>query len=197
MKDSISKNQGNSRYLKSNLLEGTSWDAALAMLRAGTFPIDLNGINADGWTQVGTALNKANLLTDATASALDLTGDDPTVNDALAELATNYGRCEVVSHVGTGSSPTEGNPQSLTFSFAPKVILVCNEWVHGSSSNYQNTDGFSTMWTDKLTTEYETNRMWGSSGYYGKRSEDGRTVYWYGGTKYNASNREYYFIGLA
>ena len=84
MKDSISKNQGNSRYLKSNLLEGTSWDAALAMLRAGTFPIDLNGINADGWTQVGTALNKANLLTDATASALDLIDDDPTVNDALA-----------------------------------------------------------------------------------------------------------------
>ena len=121
MKDSISKNQGNSRYLKSNLLEGTSWDAALAMLRAGTFPVDLNGINADGWTQVGTALNKANLLTDATAAALDLAGDDPTVNDALAMIGS-HGSCEVVHYVGTGEYGSS-HPCSLTFSFAPSVIL--------------------------------------------------------------------------
>lgn len=195
MKDSISKNQGNSRYLKSNLLEGTSWDAALALLRAGTFPIDLNGINADGWTQVGTALNKANLLTDATASALDLTGDDPTVNDALEELATNYGRCEVVSHVGTGSSGSADSPISLTFTFAPKVVIACNQWL--SSSGYQGDSGLATMWIDKLTTSFESNRMWGLTGNYGKKSEDGKTISWYGGTTYNYSSREYYFIGLA
>lgn len=41
---------------------------------------------ADQATQEGTPLSKANLLTDATASALGLTGD-PTVNDALYKLA--------------------------------------------------------------------------------------------------------------
>ena len=40
---------------------------------------------ADEPTEVGTALNKANLLSDATATALGLSGD-PTVNDALAKL---------------------------------------------------------------------------------------------------------------
>lgn len=40
---------------------------------------------ADEPTEVGTALNKANLLSDATATALGLTGD-PTVNDAFAKL---------------------------------------------------------------------------------------------------------------
>ena len=40
---------------------------------------------ADEPTEVGTALNKASLLSDDTAAALGLSGD-PTVNDALAKL---------------------------------------------------------------------------------------------------------------
>lgn len=40
---------------------------------------------ADEPTEVGTALNKANLLSDETAAALGLTGD-PTVNDAFAKM---------------------------------------------------------------------------------------------------------------
>lgn len=40
---------------------------------------------ADEPTEVGTALNKANLLSDSTATALGLSGD-PTVNDAFAKL---------------------------------------------------------------------------------------------------------------
>lgn len=42
---------------------------------------------ADEPTEQGTALNKANLLTDATATAIGLTSADPTVNEALAKLA--------------------------------------------------------------------------------------------------------------
>lgn len=88
MKDMIPKGTGNSRKLKSSLSTGTTWEQALEMLRAGTFPIDLNGLNADGIQQEGTALNKANLLSDDTASALGLSGD-PTVDDALEKLQTN------------------------------------------------------------------------------------------------------------
>ena len=195
MKDSISKNQGNSRYLKSNLLEGTSWDAALAMLRAGTFPIDLNGINADGWTQVGTALNKANLLTDATASALDLTGDDPTVNDALAELATNYGRCEVVSYAGTGQYGAS-HPSELTFAFAPKAIVYLDQWYYSGSQ--QSEDAMDVALLDFVTETYANNHGFGAMS---QKSADGKTYRWYStasasGQK-NQSGRDYYFIGLA
>ena len=45
---------------------------------------------ADEPTQTGTPLNKASLLSDATAQALDLSGSDPTVNDALASVAARY-----------------------------------------------------------------------------------------------------------
>lgn len=47
---------------------------------------------ADEPTQEGTPLNKASLLSDATAAAVGLTGDNPTVNDALGFLAGNYSR---------------------------------------------------------------------------------------------------------
>lgn len=72
MIDSVLKGTGNSRFLKSAVPTGTSWADALAMLQAGTFPIDFNGINTDGFQQVGTPLNKANLLKDATAAQIGL-----------------------------------------------------------------------------------------------------------------------------
>ena len=72
MIDSVLKGTGNSRFLKSAVPAGTSWADALAMLQAGTFPIDFNGINAEGFQQVGTPLNKANLLKDATAAQIGL-----------------------------------------------------------------------------------------------------------------------------
>lgn len=86
MKDSILKGTGNSRFLKSAIPDGTTWAEALAMLRAGTFPMDLNGINNAGFQQVGTPLNKANLLKDVNALTLGLTGD-PTPDNMFNVLA--------------------------------------------------------------------------------------------------------------
>lgn len=62
---------------------------------AGIFPVDFNGINKDGWTQQGTLLNKANLLSDTVISTLGLsTGPNSTPNDAFNVLA-NIGNVHV------------------------------------------------------------------------------------------------------
>ena len=62
---------------------------------AGIFPVDFNGINKDGWTQLGTLLNKANLLSDTVISTLGLsTGVNSTPNDAFNVLA-NIGNVHV------------------------------------------------------------------------------------------------------
>lgn len=90
MKDFVPKGTGNSRYLKSVsdfLTIYPDYASFAKALIAGTLPVDFNGLNADGVQQTGTALNKANLLTDATAATLGLTGDDVTVNDALKKLS--------------------------------------------------------------------------------------------------------------
>lgn len=88
MKDLTIKGTGNSRYLKSVssfLTLYPTYEAFAQALVGGTLPIDLNGINADGIQQAGTPLTKANLLDDATAEKLGLSGD-PTVSQALAGI---------------------------------------------------------------------------------------------------------------
>lgn len=92
MNDGLIKGTGNSRYLKSVSNFATlypTYASFVEALVAGTLPIDLSGINDEGWTQLGTTLNKANLLSDATAAKL---GDSVTTPDqafaALVETAT-------------------------------------------------------------------------------------------------------------
>lgn len=87
MKNFEAKGTGNSRFLKSAIPEGMTWTEALALLRAGTFPVDFAGFNPEGIVEQGTLLNKANLLQDRTAEALELTQADPTIDDALFALA--------------------------------------------------------------------------------------------------------------
>jgi hypothetical protein len=92
------KGNGNSRYLKTVgealSLYPTYEDFMQAMV-AGIFPVDFNGINKDGWTQLGTHLNKANLLSDTVISTLGLsTGANSTPNDAFNVLA-NIGNVHV------------------------------------------------------------------------------------------------------
>lgn len=71
MQDGIMKGTGNSRYLKSIadfLTQYPTYQEFAAALAAGTLPVDFNGINETGWEQLGTVLNKANLLSDETAA---------------------------------------------------------------------------------------------------------------------------------
>lgn len=89
MQDGIIKGTGNSRYLKSIgnfLTQYPTYQDFVAALVAGTLPIDLNGINETGWDRLGTALNKANLLSDETAAALGLP-NTAVPDDALESIA--------------------------------------------------------------------------------------------------------------
>lgn len=110
MKDTITKGTGNSILIKSVsdfLTQYPTYEDMATALVTGTFPIDLMGLNSDGVEQTGTALNKANLLTDETAAALGLTGS-ATPNEALAQMNTLMNPLPV-SRGGTGAShPARG-----------------------------------------------------------------------------------------
>lgn len=87
---------------------------------------------ADQPTQEGTPLNKATLLKDVTASILDLP-NTAVPDDAFAkikdliDIATNSANSKAQittgSYVGTGTYGAN-NPNSLTFNFAPKIVLI-------------------------------------------------------------------------
>lgn len=85
MIDSVIAGTGNSRFLRTSISANTTWEDALTMLRAGTFPIDLAGINIDGYVTVGTPLNAETLLKEAVITALDL-DENATPSDAWEKL---------------------------------------------------------------------------------------------------------------
>lgn len=113
MQDMIIKGTGNSRYLKSvpNIMTlYPTYEAFTQALAAGIFPIDLNGVNPDGVDTTGTALNKDNLLSDATVQTIGLSKENPTVSDAI-------------SYVGGANGVTTGTASALVLD-GPNFQLV-------------------------------------------------------------------------
>lgn len=121
MIDSVLKGTGNSRFLKSAVPAGTSWADALAMLQAGTFPIDFNGINTEGFQQVGTPLNKANLLKDATAAQIGL--PPSTTPDGMFQALGNTGELHVWRKTVVTKEPIPEVPGSYTLGTAQRILL--------------------------------------------------------------------------
>lgn len=72
MKDLVPKGTGNSRLLRSSIPADITHEELVALLRAGTFPVDFAGLNADGVAVVGSAYNKANVLPDDVCDTLEL-----------------------------------------------------------------------------------------------------------------------------
>ena len=86
MKDTVIKGDGTSRTLKAPASMPETFEEWRSQLLAGNATMDI-GLNSDGCTVVGTAMSKANLLSDTTKAALELSQSDPTVNDALYALS--------------------------------------------------------------------------------------------------------------
>lgn len=114
MKDTIIKGNGKSRIIKAPDDMPATYTEWRDQLIAGNGFLDTQ-VNTDvasanaGLDTLGTALNKANLLTDATATALGLTQTDPTINDALSLLG--------------GVSPA---PLSATYFLAGDIAITSN-----------------------------------------------------------------------
>lgn len=83
-------------------------------------------------TEAGTPLNKANLLTDATATLMGLTTANATVNNALAAVWSLASAAKASADVFAGSRLVEtgtyagrgGTSASLEFSASPMVVVV-------------------------------------------------------------------------
>lgn len=138
MQNMVPLGTGNSRFMKSNIPASTTLQQLIQMLNNGTFPYDVGAVNPAGVSQQGTPLNKATLLQDATAALYGL-GSDAVPSDVfekLAGAAFNTGgsvtdvngnplgvQIATGSYVGTGKYGSS-NPNSLTFEFEPKLVIV-------------------------------------------------------------------------
>ena len=174
-------------------------------------------VRADEPQQEGTPLNKSTLLSDTTKSALELTQSDPTVDDALAKIknlidAANYytdskAQIEAGYYSGTGTYG-ENNPNSLSFDFAPKVLIVfrCSTSTTNANGQFIMADARSNYFiqvTSLMTTNFTAGRGFGAYFNvppYGKKSSDGKTISWYqvAGANYqlNESGIEYGYLAI-
>lgn len=105
MKDTVIKGNGKSRSIKAPTDMPATFEEWRTQLLVGTATLDI-GLNAAGCDVVGTAMSKANLLSDTTKSALELSGSDPTVNDALYALIQKGSPAEVRVIADIGSTVT-------------------------------------------------------------------------------------------
>lgn len=88
MQDRIILGNGKANNIKFNLAGINSWEQFVAANAAGTLQADVTYNNdGTGTSVIGTLLNKANLLTDATAASLGVTSSDPTIEEAFKALA--------------------------------------------------------------------------------------------------------------
>lgn len=100
---------------------------------------------ADNPSNPGTPISKATLLKDATAAMFGL-DNNAVPDDVLVSIKTMLGRqaeaiangtkIETGSYVGTGTFK-EANPNTLTFSFAPKFVIVAADYLK-PYDNYWN-----------------------------------------------------------
>lgn len=88
MQDFVPLGTGNSRSLKSAVPAGTTWEQALAMLRNGTFPIDIGAVNEAGVSQKGTPLNRSTLLSAETEALYPGLPENLVPDDVFAFLST-------------------------------------------------------------------------------------------------------------
>lgn len=150
----------------------------------------------------------------ATENATELTAAEQTA--ITAWLGMN--RTQLASYVGTGTFGAD-NPCSLTFDFAPKVVIYVGRIVSHSNSQvgYEsdafnaNAHFYNVIFCDGLNEEYV--QYCGfferfaklNGGYdeyrYAKKSTDGMTIYWYtslsnADIQLNTAGDTYHFIAI-
>ena len=129
-----------------------------------------------------------------------------TTSNLSSEVANlGYSKIQTGSYVGTGTNG-EDNPCSLTFSYAPKIVLftdvvsISDGTVSASSLVSDPSNNFIIHSLDALTTTYVNSAGYGASTLYGRKSSDGKTIYWYNTTnaarQFNSANYRYYWVAI-
>ena len=158
-------------------------------------------VRADEPTQAGDALNKANLLPDDVAAALELTGN-PQVKDALSKLKTladiGISRAQIVtgSYTGTGAYGAS-NPNVLNLNGAPQIVLIYapNAGSYGKFGFFLVNSSTYIGFVEN-SSYYQFSTSYAAFAWHSPCSVSGNTLSWYNdhdaGSQFN-ENRSLYF----
>lgn len=111
-------------------------------------------------------------------------------------------RVQVVSYVGTGTYGKD-NPCSLTFDFAPKVVMfLVLRLTSGTYVNQTDSNGVLTKIPVATLNDSEWTKCFGNRQYVSaKKSNDSKVIYWFStnsaDTQWNYAGNTYYFLGIS
>lgn len=152
---------------------------------------------ADDPVEVGTPLNKATLLKDATAALFGLTSSAVPDDVFAAIAAQNTAQIDYGSYTGNGQYGS-ANAVTLTFPFEPKLVIVLSEdksfFGPSGSGNIYSTWLMAINGVTKVYVGYYSNTevvvSWGadSISYYATSAS--------AGAQCNELNKKYYYIAL-
>lgn len=137
--------------------------------------------------------------------------------ESLSGLAEALNGAQVVSgsYVGTGTYGADA-PNTLTFSFAPKLVIMLgykdtySSWNPCFGGGETQQDGYSkitVMTAAAITASFKQNAGFRNYSYpgtsnisYGKKSEDGKTFTWYNAygahNQFNTSGYTYHYLAI-
>ena len=154
----------------------------------------------------GGSVTLANLVT-----ALGNSGAITSSNLASQASALGFAKIQAGSYVGTGTYGVN-NPCSLTFDFIPQFIIFTNvkttSLTNPFAPSFRDGDAmynYIMLNAQILTTSYVNGAGFGSETSAGatpsgKKSEDGKTVYWYNGKdpsyQFNTESFTYYWVAF-
>lgn len=146
MKDRIPLSNGKNNKIKLDLSNITTFDELKAANTAGTLKADVFANNdGTGTQEIGTALNKANLLSDTTATKLGLTpANNPTVNDAFYNLdLPKIGDIKTTVRTDLGSKWLLCNGADINSSVYPELnsLMPDVSFLYGAVRKFTFTDG--------------------------------------------------------
>ena len=140
MKDTIIKETGNSRFLRSSVAEDITFAEFIALLRAGRLPIDLAGINEEGIDTLGMPLGKGTLLDDETETVIWGSPGNRKPTEALKTIFETLSagvseKAKIVTGTYTGNGKWGDGKKAKTISIGaqPKAVFV-----RGTRTNYSD-----------------------------------------------------------
>ena len=179
---------------------------SVSALQTRVQPINLGGTGASEANEARQNLGAAAVKEMTQAEYDALPAIDPTIFYVLTDVEADGVKIEAGSYVGTGTYGSS-NPCSITAPFEIKmvgvVVIVENSEFRTTATN--SLLGQQWMATSPLTTafQYGYGLLYNDSSFgdsYAKKSEDGKTVYWYNteGATYqmNYGGDVYHYIAI-
>jgi|GEM_PF-6658723 len=173
MKDRIPLDNGKNNSIKLDLTNISNFDELKAANTAGTLKADVFANNdGTGTQEIGTALNKANLLSDTTATKLGLTpANNPTVNDAFSALdIQKIGDIKTTIRTDLGNKWLLCNGADINKNTYPDLnnVLPDVEFTYGKARTISFTNG------DRILDIYKDNNQYIILSFY----YSGATIYY-------------------